>query len=42
MTWVQEDTVEAYVESLNAATNQLMRENGKLRKIHEQIMDVII
>ncbi len=42
LTWDKPINVERYIDSLNKATNKLLRENSRLNKIHHTIMDIII
>ena len=42
ITWDNPTHVQSYIKNLNEATTTLMKENSRLRKIHHQIMDVIV
>ncbi len=41
MTWDKPANVERYIDNLAKATNRLTRENSRLRKIHENVMELI-
>lgn len=42
LTWDKPANVERYIDSLSKATNKLVRENSRLNKIHQNIMEIII
>jgi uncharacterized protein with von Willebrand factor type A (vWA) domain len=41
LTWDKPANVERYIDSLNKATNRLVRENSRLNKLHSSIIDAI-
>lgn len=42
LTWDKPANVERYIQSLNKATNRLVKQNSRLNKIHNNVMDVIV
>jgi hypothetical protein len=42
LTWDKPANVEKYIDSLSKATNRLVKENGRLNKIHTNIMEIVI
>lgn len=41
LTWDKPANVERYIDSLNKATNRLVRENSRLNKLHAACIDAI-
>ena len=41
ITWDNPEYLESYITNLNEATNRLQRENARLKKLHQKVIDTI-